>query len=86
MFGRSWGKSMRCVSDWRSPNIKDAFVGFDFADFAQEFLCRNADYEHEYRQTMVPTGMSDSGQIHEMEVLARRWGLCFPLRPRSKPA
>lgn len=50
----------------------------DFAGFAQEFLRRNLSYRAEYRQLMkCDTLDNDEGG---QEVMARRWGLCFPLR------
>jgi hypothetical protein len=43
----------------------------DFAGFAQEFLRRNPDYAQDYRAV-------GSASLDEQEVMARRWGLCFP--------
>ena len=73
---------MHTLADWKSPDAADACVEYDFGDFAQMFLCCNPDYIADYRQAMAQmdgTGRATSG---EMEVLARRWGLCFPLRSR----
>lgn len=49
----------------------------DFAGFAQEFLRRNPSYRAEYRAQMECDTLenAEAGQ----EVMARRWGLCFPL-------
>jgi hypothetical protein len=52
----------------------------DLAGFAQEFLRRNADYRSHYRElTRHP---AESPSTMAPEVMARRWGLSFPVRPR----
>ena len=71
---------MRTVADWRSQTTGNAFSGFDFADFAQEFLCRNPDYVDDYQNTVAQIQAEETSQADEMEVLARRWDLTFPLR------
>lgn len=48
----------------------------DKPGFAQEFLRRNPRYRSDYRNVMRLRGDSAEGR----EVMARRWGLCFPLR------
>ncbi|WP_119034818.1 transcriptional regulator domain-containing protein [Hephaestia caeni] len=52
----------------------------DLAGFAQEFLRRNADYRAQYRELMRHP--ADSTSLMAPEVMARRWGLSFPVRPR----
>ncbi|WP_454885430.1 transcriptional regulator domain-containing protein [Sphingomonas oryzagri] len=51
----------------------------DFAGFAQEFLRRNPDYRQDYQAITRNAGRS--ALTVEQEVMARRWGLCFSLRP-----
>jgi hypothetical protein len=48
----------------------------DKPGFAQEFLRRNPRYRSDYQNVM----RSRRDSIAEREVMARRWGLCFPLR------
>lgn len=48
----------------------------DRAGFAQEFLRRNPLYRTEWQKVMH----SAKGATQEQEVMARRWGLCFPVR------
>ncbi|WP_293871852.1 MULTISPECIES: DUF6499 domain-containing protein [unclassified Sphingomonas] len=50
----------------------------DLAGFAQEFLRRNADYRTQYRELMRHP--ADSTPSMAPEVMARRWGLSFPMR------
>ena len=47
----------------------------DRPGFAQEFLRRNPRYRSDYRNLMG----ARRGSTPEREVMARRWGLCFPL-------
>jgi hypothetical protein len=48
----------------------------DFPGYAQEFLRRSPDYIRDYEG-----GMSDRyADPASREVMARRWGLCFPGR------
>jgi hypothetical protein len=74
---------MRNQSDWRSQATQQEFAGFDFADCAQEFVRRSPDYRRDYDlvKAHIAAGGLDEG--HEMEVLARRWGMIFPLCPRG---
>ncbi|WP_242129814.1 DUF6499 domain-containing protein [Sphingobium sp. Sx8-8] len=51
----------------------------DRAGFAQEFLRRNPLYRADWRKVIR---LSD-GAMQEQEVMARRWGLCFPVHPVS---
>ena len=53
---------------------------WDFAGFAQEFLRRNPLYRNDYRALMRRT--AHGAPSAEQEVMARRWGLCFPSDPR----
>lgn len=48
----------------------------DRPGFAQEFLRRNPRYRSDYRNVM----RARRGSTAEREVMARRWGLSFPLR------
>ena len=48
----------------------------DKPGFAQEFLRRNPRYRSDYRNVMRVR----RGSTEEQEVMARRWGLAFPLR------
>ncbi|MGQ2948318.1 MAG: transcriptional regulator domain-containing protein [Blastomonas fulva] len=53
----------------------DTFQTYDFADFAQAFLCRNPAYRRYHARLEYPQTRSD---IDNREGLAGRWGLCFP--------
>lgn len=66
-------------TDWRSSDAENYYAKYDYADFAQEFLRRNKVYRREYNevQTRITDGEVDARE--EMEVLARRWGMMFPL-------
>ena len=48
----------------------------DKPGFAQEFLRRNPRYRSDYQNVM----RARRGFPEEREVMARRWGLTFPLR------
>ncbi len=48
----------------------------DKPGFAQEFLRRNPRYQSNYQKVM----RAREGSTEEQEVMARRWGLAFPLR------
>lgn len=48
----------------------------DRPGFAQEFLRRNPRYRSDYQNVM----RARRGSAEEQEVMARRWGLAFPLR------
>lgn len=59
---------MPLASAWQSR-----FDGFDFSDFAQEFLRRNRDYHDEFAR--AGSARSLAGRR-----AARSWGLAFPVR------
>lgn len=48
-----------------------------FAGFAQEFLRRNPDYAADFARAKAK--IKDDAATSAPEVMARRWGLCFPL-------
>ncbi|KGB55980.1 hypothetical protein FG91_00864 [Sphingopyxis sp. LC81] len=48
----------------------------DFPGFAQEFLRRNPAYSQDHDRVMSGARRGDAAA---REVVARRWGLCFPL-------
>lgn len=73
-------------SSWRSPSTADQYRDHDYADFAQEFLHRNADYRRDYAETEERIARFPSVEHHEKEGLSRRWGLSFPHRSTSKSA
>jgi Family of unknown function (DUF6499) len=73
---------MHNQSDWRSPAAQQKLAGFDYADCAQEFVRRSPDYRQDYKLTKARIIASGLDERHELEVLARRWGMIFPLRPR----
>lgn len=56
--------------------FNDLCKGFDFPDYAQEFLRRNDKYRTEYGQLEV-AGSSPEIAIRSAE-MARSWGLEFP--------
>lgn len=72
-------------SSWRSPSTADQYRHHDYADFAQEFLQRNADYRQDHADTMAQIAAYPDIQTPEMEGLARRWGLSFPTLPTADP-
>ena len=72
-------------SSWRSPSTADQYRDHDHADFAQEFLHRNADYRRDYAETQERIARFPSVEHHEKEGLSRRWGLSFPHGPAIKP-
>jgi hypothetical protein len=51
----------------------------DLPGFAQEFLRRNPEYCRDYESVMA----DPDGDPTAQEVMARRWGLCFPGRSQS---
>lgn len=69
-------------SSWRSPLTADQYRFHDYADFAQEFLQRNADYRADHADTLARIAQSPETRRQEQEGLARRWGLSFPRRSR----
>lgn len=73
---------MRATSHWRSPVIGEAYAGHDLADFAQEFLRRDPDYRQDYALTKTRIAAGNLDEQIEMEGLARRWGMGFPLPAR----
>lgn len=38
-------------SSWRLPTAAFQYADHDYADFAQEFLRRNQDYQRDYQET-----------------------------------
>lgn len=70
---------------WRSGASAEHYAAHDFADFAQEFLRRNSDYQHEWAEaTAAATAPSASGAGSAKE-LAGRWGLSSPVCPDASP-
>jgi hypothetical protein len=72
-------------SSWRSPSTAEHYREHDHADFAQEFLHRNADYRRDYAETQERIALFPEAEADEKEGLSRRWGLSFPLRPAIEP-
>ena len=70
---------------WRSPSAADQYRHHDYADFAQEFLHRNADYQRDHAETLISIAKFPNTEVDEKEGLSRRWGLSFPHRSRSGP-
>ncbi|MGH6652963.1 MAG: transcriptional regulator domain-containing protein [Sphingopyxis sp.] len=66
----------------KSAGEDDRRPRLDFPGYAQEFLRRSADYRREYEQVMTDPDAGPASQ----EVMARRWGLCFPGRPAATGA
>lgn len=71
-------------SSWRSPSTADQYQHHDYADFAQEYLQRNADYRSDYAETEARVVAHPDFVLIEREGLAGRWGLCFPHCPRIR--
>ena len=82
--GGVWSERMPNLTDWRSQTTQQEFAGFDYADCAQEFVRRSPDYRRDYEQVKTRIAAGGLNERHEWEVLARRWGMIFPLRPRRE--
>lgn len=65
-------------SSWRSPSTADQYRDHDFADFAQEFLNRNPDFQRDHAETQSRAAAQPAIAETEKEGLAGRWGLSFP--------
>lgn len=76
---------MRRVSDWRSQETASEFAIHDRADLAQEFLCRNTDYAHEFAETEARIEASSTERSDLRSDMARRWGLSCPFAPDLSP-
>lgn len=57
------------------------FDDFDFLDFAQEFLRRNAHYQSEF--VSLCNGMPPELESKDFRIMARFWGLEFRVSTRS---
>jgi hypothetical protein len=68
--------SMGCAMNNGHETDANRRADLDFAGFAQEFLRRNPQYARDYR---IIHGAPSNGQ----EVMARQWGLCFPVSTGS---
>ncbi len=64
----------------------DQYRDHDYADFAQEFLQRNAAYRSYYADTQDRIAGDPATAPAEEEGLAGRWGLSFPHYPGRRPA
>ena len=73
-------------SSWRSPSTAEQYRDHDYADFAQEFLNRNADYRRDHADTLARIAEHPQTEQEEQEGLSRRWGLSFPHRSARKSA
>lgn len=73
-------------SSWRSGASAEEYAAHDFADFAQEFLRRNSDYQHEWAQVRESAAVTTASAAGSGEQLAGRWGLCVPVRPDAVPS
>jgi hypothetical protein len=71
---------------WRSHKSADQYRDHDYADFAQEFLQRNAAYRREYADAQDRIAEDPATAPAEEEGLAGRWGLSFPHAPGRRPA
>ena len=65
-------------SSWRSPSTADQYRNHDYADFAQEFLNRNPDYQRDHAESQGRAAAHREVADTEQEGLAGRWGLSFP--------
>lgn len=72
-------------SSWRSPSTADQYRHHDYADFAQEFLNRNASYRQDHADTLARIAEFPQTEQGEQEGLSRRWGLSFPTDPHASP-
>jgi hypothetical protein len=73
-------------TSWRSEANAQRYADHDYADFAQEFLRRNPDYQRDYADTFARIASQPLGAEAEKEGLAGRWGLRFPHRSRVRSA
>lgn len=80
------GVFMSGGSSWRSPSTADQYRHHDYADFAQEFLNRNAGYRQDHADTLARIAQFPRTEITEQEGLSRRWGLSFPLGSTGQSA
>jgi Family of unknown function (DUF6499) len=69
-------------SQWRSASTAAQYAEHDYADFAQEFLRRNAEYRRDYANIAAKAIADPDAASIELEGLAGRWGLRFPCKPR----
>ncbi len=60
------------------------FDHFDFLDFAQEFLRRNANYQAEFAR--LSNGMPPNLESTDFRKMARSWGLEFRVSSFSSSA
>lgn len=60
-----------------TPGESQLCIALDFPGYAQEFLRRSPQYRQDYDRVMSDRHADPMTQ----EVMARRWGLCFPDRP-----
>lgn len=68
----AWEKSTMSESDWRSPEAYAIMQDAEAADFAWEFLRRNADYREDHRR------LQNGGSVFAVNRKFRqRWGLSF---------
>jgi hypothetical protein len=65
-------------TSWRSAVAVADYANHDYADFAQEFLRRNAGYQRDFDATELKASQHPKRKANELEGLARRWGLTFP--------
>ncbi|MEK6638786.1 MAG: DUF6499 domain-containing protein [Pseudomonadota bacterium] len=70
---------MRSQSDWRSPAGAQDYADYDWGDWAQEFVRRSPQYAREYQAVQATIAAGEGHERQEMEVLARRWGMIFPV-------
>lgn len=70
---------MGLPSNWRSPGYADDYADHDFADFAQEFLRRNPEYQSDHAQISDTDGAS-SDPPKRSAAIADKWGLLFRLQ------
>lgn len=71
------------TSDWRAASTADELMRLDRAQFAIEFLRRNAAYNEDYRTTLDRIAAGTLAHDLGMEQLAHRWGLTFPACARE---
>ncbi|WP_454885886.1 transcriptional regulator domain-containing protein [Sphingomonas oryzagri] len=76
-------------SNWRSPGYADDYAEHDFADFAQEFLRRNPEYQTDHASVVEkgdPARDGPAGSAMASSAIADKWGLLFRLRSPGRPA
>lgn len=72
-------------ADWRSAGAYEGLRTLDAPAFAYEFLCRNPDFLSDHAR-LARSSRKRTLDAVEAEAFARRWGVRFQARFRSRAA